>query len=193
MNNKKGFTLLELLVVIALIGLLSSLIIASLVSVRAKTKDSKRIQDLDNIANALERFAIDYGRYPLPSEIDIDGYNFDYSNDDNFLDILVPDYLTLRPKDPINNNGYSPWEPGNNFYAYGASPSGRYYMLMVQLETSNHPKSAQYVCNRWTGGWPQVEDYYPFGAFVYPGCCSLGLCTMHEGTANTYIINSIYP
>jgi len=193
MNYKKGFTLLELLVVVSLIGLLASFVMVSLGGVRAKARDTKRIDDLNSIANALEHFAIDNGRYPLPSEIDIDSYNFDYSNDNNFLDILVPDYFTLIPRDPLNN-GWTPWEAGQSLYAYGASSSGRYYMLIAQLETPDNSQSAQYKCGRWTGGWPMDEDDFAFGVRVTPSCCPPYIyCTGHSGMDSAYVVNSIYP
>ncbi|MCR4283819.1 MAG: prepilin-type N-terminal cleavage/methylation domain-containing protein [Parcubacteria group bacterium] len=195
-SNRKGFTLLELLVVIAIIGLLASVIGATLSRARASARDTKRVQDLNTIASALENFAIDNNRYPLPSEIDADIYNFDRSSyDDDFLDILVSEgYLTSVPRDPLNT-GWSPWEAGQYLYAYGASPSGRYYMLISQLENPDHPESAQYKCGRWTGGWPMSEEDFVFGIRVTPSCCPspYTYCTGHAGMDSAYVVNSVYP
>jgi len=52
--RSRGFTLIELLVVIAIIGLLASIILASLNTARQKGRDSRRLADLKEIANALE-------------------------------------------------------------------------------------------------------------------------------------------
>ena len=54
LNSKKGFTLIEMLVVVAIIGLLSSVIIIGLGGSRAKARDAKRISDLRQIQSALE-------------------------------------------------------------------------------------------------------------------------------------------
>jgi prepilin-type N-terminal cleavage/methylation domain-containing protein len=54
MNNKKGFTLIEMLVVIAIIGLLSSVVIIGLSSARAKARDARRITDVAQLANWAE-------------------------------------------------------------------------------------------------------------------------------------------
>ena len=52
-QETRGFTLIELLVVIAVIGLLSSVILASLNSARKKGRDTRRVEDLRQIANTV--------------------------------------------------------------------------------------------------------------------------------------------
>jgi prepilin-type N-terminal cleavage/methylation domain-containing protein len=52
--NKRGFTLVELLVVISIIGVLSSTVFASLGSTRTKARDARRMSDIKNIQTALE-------------------------------------------------------------------------------------------------------------------------------------------
>ncbi len=63
-NTKRGFTLIEILVVIAIIGLLSSVVLASLATSRAKARDAKRIADLDEVKKALELYYDSNGGYP---------------------------------------------------------------------------------------------------------------------------------
>ncbi len=68
-NNKKknnhGFTLIELLVVISIIALLSTIVLASLQTARAKSRDAKRIELVKEYANALELYRTDNGTYPV--------------------------------------------------------------------------------------------------------------------------------
>ena len=52
--NRKGFTLIEMLVVIAIIGLLSSVVVIGLSGARSKARDAKRIADIRQIQNGLE-------------------------------------------------------------------------------------------------------------------------------------------
>ncbi len=54
MTNNKGFTLIEMLVVIAIIGLLSSVVVIGLGGSRSKARDARRIADIQQIQNALE-------------------------------------------------------------------------------------------------------------------------------------------
>ncbi len=63
-NTKRGFTLIEILVVIAIIGILSSVVLASLATSRAKARDARRIADLEEVKKALELYYDSNGAYP---------------------------------------------------------------------------------------------------------------------------------
>ncbi len=65
MPDKKGFTLIELLVVIAIIGILSSVVLASLSSARVKSRDARRMADLNQIRTAVELYYSEHGHYPI--------------------------------------------------------------------------------------------------------------------------------
>ncbi len=61
----KGFTLIEILVVIIIIAILATLSGASLISARAKAIDIKRLADVKQMQHALDAFAQDNGgEYP---------------------------------------------------------------------------------------------------------------------------------
>src|SRR3990167_181942 len=61
---RRGFTLIELLVAISIIGLLSSVVIATLGSVKDKAKDARVKTEVHNIRLALEEYASTHGGYP---------------------------------------------------------------------------------------------------------------------------------
>jgi len=69
--NKKGFTLIEILVVIAIIGLLSTLAVVSLNNARSKSRDAKRVSDIKQVMTALELYYADNNGYPSGTSIDI--------------------------------------------------------------------------------------------------------------------------
>ena len=53
-KNPRAFTLMELLIVIAIIGLLATITIVAVNGARAKSRDNKRVTDLKQIQKALE-------------------------------------------------------------------------------------------------------------------------------------------
>jgi prepilin-type N-terminal cleavage/methylation domain-containing protein len=65
--RQKGFTLVELLVAIGIIGILSSIAVVSVSNVRAKARDAKRLADVKQIQTALEAYLNDMGKYPQTS------------------------------------------------------------------------------------------------------------------------------
>ncbi len=60
----KGFTLVELLIVIAIIGVLASLLMVNFVGIRQRARDAQRKSDLRQIQSALELYRSDQGEYP---------------------------------------------------------------------------------------------------------------------------------
>ena len=64
LQPKKGFTLVELLVVVGIISVVTGVVMASINSAKAKGRDAKRIADVSVIQLALERYYDEYRRYP---------------------------------------------------------------------------------------------------------------------------------
>ncbi len=60
-----GFTLIEMLVVVAIIGLLSSALLVGLSEARSRARDARRIADIRQIQNGLENYYFAEGSYPL--------------------------------------------------------------------------------------------------------------------------------
>lgn len=67
-RKRKGFTLVELLVVIVLISMLAAFVAPKLFQYVGKSKRDLAKPKLAFVENAIERFAIDCGRYPDDSE-----------------------------------------------------------------------------------------------------------------------------
>jgi general secretion pathway protein G len=62
--NKKGFTLVEMLIVIVIIGVLAAALIPRLTSARGRANDVARKAGLQQVATALVSYNIDEGSFP---------------------------------------------------------------------------------------------------------------------------------
>ncbi|MDD3491814.1 MAG: type II secretion system protein [Candidatus Pacebacteria bacterium] len=126
MKNKKGFTLIEMLIVITIIAVLASLILVGMGGAQARSRDSRRIADLHNMMNALELYNSKHGLYPDYKQ----GKIASADDWDNFTKDLKPETgVSSFPRDPLSTTKY--------FYRYVASDELTDYILAAVLEQEN--------------------------------------------------------
>lgn len=101
-KGEKGFTLIELIVVIAVLGILATLVVPRVVGVKEEAQNTVGNANLKIVKNALERYYAEHGSYPDPQDQDGD------SNDNELPDVLQDDgYLDEIPTDltyTVSNN-----------------------------------------------------------------------------------------
>lgn len=132
MKQRKGFTLVELLVVISIIGLLSTLAVVALNQARVRARDSKRLSDVKQIQTALEIYYADQGAYPIGDlTIGVPGVS-DVLNDAGFEDAANQTGTSVYMKVPQN----SPI-PATQGYDY-ESLTGQTYLITFELEARNN-------------------------------------------------------
>ena len=68
LSGRAGFSLIELLVVMVIIGLLVALVGPNVMGRAEKAKPQAARVQIENLANALEMFKLDTGRYPTDEE-----------------------------------------------------------------------------------------------------------------------------
>jgi len=73
-NNEKGFTLIELMIVIAIIGILAAIAIPQFSAYRTRAKNSAANADLRNACTAQEAYYVDYQTYAT----DVDALTVQY-------------------------------------------------------------------------------------------------------------------
>jgi prepilin-type N-terminal cleavage/methylation domain-containing protein len=63
-RNQKGFTLIELMIVIAIIGILAAIAIPQFSSYRAKSYNAAALSDVRNLRTDLEAYYAEWDAYP---------------------------------------------------------------------------------------------------------------------------------
>lgn len=141
--------MIELLIVIAIIGILSSVIMVSLNGGRIKARDAKRIDALRNIASMLDVYFQEQGHYPVRASWVGDCANPSGTN-------WIPDsgsytwsdaFISQVPRDPARAcPSVYPYNASDDRastkYAYKSTDAaGSGYELMARLEDPNNPKT----------------------------------------------------
>lgn len=120
-SKKNGFTLLELLIVIAIIGVLSTLLMVNFIGIRQRARDGVRKSDISQIRSALEEYRADQGNYP--TTIANCGNSFT-SPDGSII------YMQKIPCDPLGASYYNT----GSYYYYS---NGTTYNISACLENVN--------------------------------------------------------
>jgi general secretion pathway protein G len=111
----KGFTLLELLTVMAILTVLAGIIFGNFTNALMKSRDSKRKQDLDYVSKALEVYYSENNVYPSPDPILTGGMNWAQAFQDT--NAVPKVYMQKLPADPAASNGYNyVYQSDSTFY-----------------------------------------------------------------------------
>jgi len=156
-NRKTGFTLIEMIVVITIVGLLASAVTVGFGRQRAKSRDARRIADMSNARTAAESYIGERGNLPQPSTSENCGWDMSSlpTSNPDFMKFLVDaGYLQNTLKDPINEipTTSTPCETAfNYYYHYYIQDSGTYgfrdgkpaYLIKANLEVTTLPQEAE--------------------------------------------------
>jgi len=155
--NRKGFTLIEILVVFSIVGILAGLTLAASMSSRKVARDGKRKADLEQIRSALEMYRADKGYYPPKDATGwctvLWGCNNPVWYDAVAGALISGEYLSSLPQDPLSLYA------GTNKDYFFRHVSNNKYELYSELEGSNTNVYSTSGCACGRGSAGDMYDY----------------------------------
>ena len=135
--SQKGFSIIELLISVAIIAILTGIIVSNLSGSKQKSRDAKRVSDIAHMQLALELFFDRCGRYPVVETVVVGGVN-----------TFVPKLTDPSAQDAATRNGCPPkiqlskfnskiplpTTPGDYLYVVNLTSTPTDYVLRAKLE-----------------------------------------------------------
>jgi prepilin-type N-terminal cleavage/methylation domain-containing protein len=103
-KSTRGFTLIELMIVIAIIAILAAILIPNFIHARAESQTSACEGNEKQIATAMEEYAVD--------------------NQGTYTSTLPVLYLAVTPRDPVNDAAYTITATAGTYGSYQITDSG---------------------------------------------------------------------
>ena len=148
---KKGFTLVELIVVITILAILWTIAFISLQWYAANARDSVRIQDIANIKKSMELFVTESWLYPNPSDsVDITYSWWIVWSQWTVWDSVVENLwkLNKKPVDPVLATEYS-YSRTNNKTEYELSGILEWWWVVNNTTINQTHAATQYRALVW--------------------------------------------
>lgn len=149
MKKFKGFTLVEMLTVVAIIAILASIVVVNVNSARMRARDGRRISDIEAIAKAMEMYLYREGGGTSYPDVSGWAYSTETGTSSNWYTLkteLAP-YIDPLPEDPTNKDDLK--------YSVQINSGLDGAILKAKLEVTN-PRAAEDACPNDTNNFDVI-------------------------------------
>ena len=138
-NREKGFTLLELLIVVMIIGIIAAIAIPNLMTAIERSRQKRTMADMRNLATAWEARSVETGRFNAAGSV-VPGIT-DVVDINDLDSAISPTYIKAMPKTdgwkhPWELYSSAPWGSTAPAAAYAIISPGRDGRFSTQNATS---------------------------------------------------------
>lgn len=178
LKTRSGFTLVELLIVIVVIGILAAITLVAYNGVQSQATRSAYVADIANIQKALELYKVSNGAYPPHTgtrsaicSTHTNGYSYSDATDSTWLTLLVTSGTISTVPVPSENDcnvyySYLYVTPAS--YGCTGKRATNYYILQVHgsaglgTPPSNAVNGTYLPCSGATASWTTASTNWVF-------------------------------
>lgn len=160
LRGARGFTLVELLIVTAIIALLAAIAVPNFMQASIRSRHARAMNEMRVLHTGLDAYAVDYNRYPPTRG------TFNPSYAERLKGLTTPvAYLSALPRDPFPRTVLTQWNGQMN----SADPADMFaYNTGAAAFAMGVNDPASLINMRWslTSGGPDGGIHWPYYAFA---------------------------
>ena len=147
--KKSGFTIVEMLIVISIIGVLAAIILANITGPKNAARNARRAEEIRSIQQALTLYHSNHGAYP-----GVAGTPENIVAGSSLADLVTEGFMQSLAQDPLG--AATPYR----YCPIGASGAPQDYVLQATMELEEGNLPPRYNGGVPTGPYPACDCTY---------------------------------